>query len=391
VPNETAVERVGLNAHLLSLTQSYRGAGINGYIFRLLAHLPAMEQPAGRRPRQYVAYLHDRAFDPPAGLAVARSRWDTASPWRRIAWEQTALARAAQGLELLHGLAFVTPAAAACPTVVTVHDLSFVRFPEAFRPFNRNYLNWATRMSVRRAARVIAVSECTRRDVIDLLGVAPERVVTVPNGVGAEFGPAPAAQVEAFRRQAGLPERFILYVGTLEPRKNLERLVDAYAAWRSRTSSPAPLVIGGGKGWFYRSIFARVQALGLEEQVLFPGFIPAEALPWWYRAAALFVYPSRFEGFGLPVLEAMASGTPVVTSTAGALAEVAGDAALAADPDDTAGLAGAIERALAEPDLAAQMAAAGLRRAAGYSWERTARETAAVYDAVLDRHPGETQ
>jgi glycosyltransferase involved in cell wall biosynthesis len=134
-----------------------------------------------------------------------------------------------------------------------------------------------------------------------------------------------------------------------------------------------------------------VQALGLEEQVLFPGFIPAEALPWWYRAAALFVYPSRFEGFGLPVLEAMASGTPVVTSTAGALAEVAGDAALAADPDDTAGLAGAIERALAEPDLAAQMAAAGLRRAAGYSWERTARETAAVYDAVLDRHPGETQ
>jgi glycosyltransferase involved in cell wall biosynthesis len=184
-----------------------------------------------------------------------------------------------------------------------------------------------------------------------------------------------------------LPEHFILFLGTLEPRKNIVRLLEAYALWlhkRSASTKDAPtLVIAGAKGWFYETIFARVNELGLAEHVIFPGFVPTEELPWWYRAAELFVYPSLFEGFGLPVLEAMACGTPTITSNASSLPEVAGDAALLIDPEDAEGLAGAMAHVLAEPEVAAKMRAAGLRQAARFSWARTAEQTAAVYRTVL--------
>ncbi len=381
---------VGLNAHLLSLTSTYRGAGINGYIYQLLRRLPDTSNIAP--PLRYRAFLHDPTFEAPAGLRVVRSRWDTRSPWRRIAWEQTALARVARHarqLDLLHGLAFAAPLTARCPTVITVHDLSFLRFPDAFRHLNRVYLTWMTRRATRRAARVIAVSESTRRDVIALCGVPPERVVTIPNGVDEAFCPAAPPEVAAFRRRQGLPERFILYLGTLEPRKNLETLITAYARWRTNLDADAPpLVIAGGKGWFFQTIFTRVAELGLTDAVHFPGFVPAADLPWWYRAAELFVYPSRFEGFGLPVLEAMACGTPVITTTASSLPEVAGDAALLVAPDDTDALTAAFQQMLAEPALRAHYREAGLRRAALFSWPRTAAATARVYREILAAAPG---
>lgn len=374
-------QRVGLNAHLLSLTQTYRGAGINGYIYHLLRHLPEVGASEGLT---YTAFLFEPAFLPPAGLQVHRSRWDTRSPWRRIVWEQTRLARLARGLDLLHGLAFAAPLLAPCPTVVTVHDLSFMRFPDAFRRANRVYLTLFTRLSTRRAARVIAVSESTRRDVIALCGVAPEKVVTVHNGVDEAFRPADPPAVAAFRRAKGLPDRFILFLGTLEPRKNLGALLHAYAGLRARSREGAPkLVIAGGKGWFYERVLAEVDVLGLADDVIFPGYVAADELPWWYRAAELFVYPSRFEGFGLPVLEAMACGTPVITTTSSSLPEVAGDAAILVDPDDVPALSDAMERVLADPGLQGALRAAGLQRAAGFSWQRTAAETARLYRDVL--------
>jgi len=274
---------------------------------------------------------------------------------------------------------------------VTVHDLSFLRYPNAFRPLNRLYLNLITKASTRRAACVIAVSESTRQDVITLCGVPGEKVVVIPNGVTEDFSPANPVEVAEFRRRKGLPERFILFLGTLEPRKNLVRLIDAYALWRqtayptgrgSSSSVPA-LVIAGGKGWFYDQIFARVTKLGLTNDVLFPGFVPGEELPWFYRAAELFVYPSLFEGFGLPVLEALASGTPTITSAASSLPEVAGDAALLVNPEDTQSLADAMGQVLSNPALAAQLRADGPRQAKQFSWTRTAIATTAVYRKVL--------
>lgn len=374
-----AKHHVGLNAHLLSLTQTYRGAGINGYIYHLLQHLPE----AGGEMR-YTAYLHDPTFTAPDGLTVYRSRWDTRSPWRRILWEQTRLAGLTRRLDLLHGLAFAAPLAAACPTVITVHDLSFLRFPTAFRPFNRIYLSLFTRWSTRRAARVIAVSESTRQDVISLCDVPAERVVTVPNGVSEQFAPAEPRAVAEFRARAGLPERFILFLGTLEPRKNIVGLLEAYRVARKEAPALLPkLIVAGGKGWYYDTIFARVAELGLTDAVIFPGFVSAKELPWWYRAAEVFVYPSQFEGFGLPVLEAMACGTPVITSNTSALPEVAGDAALLVPPDDAPALANALLRVLADPMRRAQMRDAGFRQAAQFSWTRTVTETVAVYRSVL--------
>lgn len=374
--------QIGLNAHLLSLTTTYRSAGINGYIYQLLNRLPA--EMSGSPELAFVAYLHDPCYRPSPGLRVVRSAWDTGNPWRRIVWEQTRLAALSRRLDLLHGMAFVCPLASACPTVVSVHDLSFMRYPEAFRRFNRTYLSLFTRLSVRRAARVIAGSESTRQDVIELCRVRPERVVTVLDGVDEAFTPASADACDEFRRAKGLPDGYILYLGTLEPRKNIARLIDAYAALkRPGGCRMPPLVIAGAKGWFYESLFTQVTSLGLLDDVLFPGFVAADELPWWYRAATLFVYPSRFEGFGLPVLEAMASGTPVITSNVSSLPEVAGDAALLVHPDDTAALSDAIASLLSDDALRGRLRTAGLARAATFSWNRTAAETIGVYRQVL--------
>jgi glycosyltransferase involved in cell wall biosynthesis len=380
--------RVGLDAHLLSLTQSYRAAGINGYIFELLNRLP--EHASGDPPLDLVAYLHEPAFRAPASLRVERSRWDTTNPMRRIAWEQSVLAAASRGLDLLHGMAFATPVAAACPTVVTVHDLSFMRFPHAFRRANRAYLSALTRLSVRRAARVIVGADSTRRDVIELCGAQPDRVVTVPYGVTDAFTPGRAEGAADFRRRKGLPDRFILFLGTLEPRKNVGRLIEAYAVLREREGpSRAPkLVLAGGKGWFYENLFAQVSGLGLGEDVLFTGYVPGEELVWWYRSAFMFVYPSLFEGFGLPVLEALACGVPTITSNVSSLPEVAGDAALLVDPHDTEGLVRAMKRLLDDSDLRAELARAGVRQAKQFPWSRTAAETAAVYRDALGAAPG---
>jgi glycosyltransferase involved in cell wall biosynthesis len=377
------VRRVGLNAHLLSLTQTYRGAGINNYAHQLLRHLPATAQ-IGEPELAYEAYLYDRNFAPPPGLAVRRSRWDTRSPWRRIAWEQTRLAALSGRLDLLHGLAYVAPLAAVCPTVVTIHDLSFIRLPETFRPGNRLYLTLVTRLSVRRAARVIADSESTRQDVLALCAAPAERVVTIPIGVGPEFSPAPQAEVAEWRRRQGLPDRYLLYLGTIEPRKNLVRLVEAYAQLRSADAATPPLVIAGAAGWYYEQVFARVEALGLGDVVSFPGYVPEAEKPWWYRAADLFVYPSLFEGFGLPVLEALACATPVVTTAVSSLPEVAGSAAvLVEEPDKPAALAQALAAVLTDCSLADRLRQAGPAQAARFTWTATAAATTAVYRAVL--------
>jgi glycosyltransferase involved in cell wall biosynthesis len=375
---------VGLNAHLLSLSQSYRGAGISWYIFNLLTRL----KQASPDFFHYSAFLHDRAFQAQAGaLSLYYSRLPTHKPMVRIVWEQLVqpvLLRQAN-VDLLHALAFVAPLAAPCPFVVTIYDLSFLRYPEAFRPFQRWYLTHFTAHSAQRARAVIAISESTRQDVINLLGVPPGRVHTIYCGADERFRPLPPAEVAAFKAAQHLPETFVLFLGTLEPRKNVEGLIRAYAHWRERDSKAPPLVIAGGKGWYYRSIFHLVETLNLTGSILFPGYIPQEDLPLWYNAAALFVYPSYFEGFGLPALEAMACGTPVITSTVSSLPEVAGHhyTARLVDPNDTELLAETMAEVMNQADLRLHMRENGLIQAAKFRWEKTARETAAVYRRVM--------
>jgi glycosyltransferase involved in cell wall biosynthesis len=300
----------------------------------------------------------------------------------RIFWEQCiqpwALGRA--GVDLLHGLALVGPLLITRPFVLTIHDLSFLHYPQSFRGAKRLYLKLFTRLSVQRAQRVIAASESTRSDLMQQYGIPADRVDRVYYGLDQQFHPLPPGEVAAFRVQNGLPDRFMLFVGTLEPRKNVARLVEAYA--RLPQDRP-PLYIVGGKGWLCDDIFARVEALHLGDEFRFAGYVPGQELPWWYNAAELFVYPSLYEGFGLPPLEAMACGTPVVTSGVSSLPEVVGPAGVTVDPTDIDALAGAISQILADGELRQRMRTDGLAQAGKFSWQEAARQTVSSYRRAL--------
>ena len=371
--------RVGLNAQLLSLGESYRGAGLSRYILNLLTYLPQVDGELS-----YVAFLGD-AHARFAGWKQRVSRWPTQNPASRIVWEQIAQPWAAwrEKLNLLHAPVYVGPILAPCPIVVTVHDLSFFMHPDLFRPLNRIYLQRFTRRTVGRAVAVIADSESTRTDLVEALGMTKDRVTVIHPGVGDEMRPIDDHQVQAFRRSHGLPERMILFLGTLEPRKNLPALLEAYAIMRTQPGFDHRLVIAGGKGWHYEGIYAQVERLRLRGQVMFPGYVPQTELALWYNAADLFVYPSLYEGFGMPPLEAMACGIPVVVSNVSSLPEVVGDAGLAVDPHDAQGLAAAMLEVLHDRQLHQTLRKAGLARARRYPWKATAVKTARLYHQVL--------
>jgi glycosyltransferase involved in cell wall biosynthesis len=376
---------IGLNAQLISDQAGYRGAGVNNYGRQLLAALgqAALDRDTDHR---FTAFVHTSGLNI-AGINLAVGSPLLERPAARIAWEQAVLPfeLAHRRAGAVHGLVNVLPLASRLPGVVTVHDLSFVRTPQLLPPVKRFYLARLCAASVARARAVIAVSRQTADDVQHHFGAPASKVHVVYNGVGAGFTPRRAEESAGFRQSKGLPRRYFLYLGTLEPRKNLEVLVRAFAAWRSAAGPAAgevKLVLAGGKGWYYDTIFAQVAALGLAEAVIFPGFLPAAELPDWYAGAELFVYPSVLEGFGLPVLEAMACGAPVICSQAAGLLEVAGDAALTFPAGDEAALAAALHSLSQNSAQADHLRERGLARAAIFSWTQAAAQTLAVYDSL---------
>lgn len=372
---------VAINAHLLAHTTSFRRAGVSHYIEQVLLHLAQIDHE-----NRYTIYttrgLDQAALGLPSNFVVKPSRLPTINPRIRIPWEQGIAPFLLRGkVDLYHGCLNVAPLLSPVPTVITIHDLAFIRFPQTFRAYNRIYLDLATRLSARRASRILAVSEHTKREVAGLLGVPPERIVVTPNATRSHFRPFAADIIDQFRARKGLPARFILYVGTLEPRKNLTTLLEAFALVSRRVPS-VPLLIGGGKGWMYQPIFARLEQLNLQDRVKFVGYIPEEELPLWYAAATIFVFPSIYEGFGMPPLEAMACGTPVITSNTSSLPEVVGDAGLMVDPAAPTALADAMMQLLTDADLHAALRQRGLERARRFSWTETAAKTLAVYREV---------
>jgi glycosyltransferase involved in cell wall biosynthesis len=378
------VARIAFNAQLLSYGQWYRSAGISRYLDRTLHHLaPYLE---GETSLAFVGPAVPADAPSLKWLTVARTRLPTQRPLVRIAWEQLALPLALQRwqADLLHAPAYVAPLASSVRQVVTFHDLSFYRLPEAFNRTNRIYLQTFARLTARRAQRLIAVSEFTRQELRRLLGVPLERVAVVPNGVDPRFRPeTDPAVLAAFRARAGLPDRFILYLGTLEPRKNLPALLRGYARARQQ-GVREPLVIAGGRGWGDTDLARLVEQLVLTDAVRLVGFVPMSEQPLWYNAATLFAYPSRYEGFGLPPLEAMACGTAVVTSDRSSLPEVVGDAGVLVDPDDPEALAAALVRLLGDDGRRQELGRRGQARARAFTWEAAAAATARVYRATLN-------
>ncbi len=363
---------IGLNAHLLSGQAGYRTAGIHHYIDNLLQHL-GQAAPSDWRFTAMVGARNAAQFQ---GMTVRRAYWDSESPLKRILWEQLAQPWQLGDFDLYHALAFVAPMWLTKPCVVTVYDLSFIHYPQVLSPVRRLYLRLFTAPTCRRARRVIAISHSTAHDLTKTLGIPAGKIDVAAPGYNPDvFRRLPAEQVEAFRRDKGLPERFWLFIGTLEPRKNLPTLLRAYAALPERL----PLIVAGGKGWQYDDIFGTVEQYGLANVVHFPGFVPAEELPFWYNSAEVFIYPSVFEGFGLPVLEAMACGTPVIVSDASSLPEIAGAIGLRVPPHETAAWSDALYRALTDEDWRLQAAGNGPVEAARYRWQATAQETIASY------------
>lgn len=367
---------IGINAHLLATTAGYRRAGIHHYIHQIVRHLP----PA--TDTDYTVYTRlVEGWDRRVDMRLAGTRLPTGRRAARIVWEQAVwpLQARRDGLTLMHSMAFATPRLAPCPVVVTIYDLSFIENPEAFPAAQRRYLMAETAYSCRHAARLVAISDSGRGDIHRLYGVPLEQIDVVLPGVAAQYRPLPAEEVAAFRQRQGLPEQFILHVGTLQPRKNIPTLLEAVA----RLDRPdVPLVLVGGKGWIFDSIDERVEALGLSNRVRFAGYVDDEQLPLWYNAAAVLVMPSLYEGFGLPVAEALACGTPVVAAATSSLPEAGGAVALYFDPRDADALAACLARALDDPAVRQCARAAGPAHAARFSWARAGADMAAVYRRV---------
>ena len=292
--------------------------------------------------------------------------------------------------DLYHATDFVLPPVTPrTRTVLTVHDLTFERDPASAPPRLLPFLKRVVPLSIRRATHIVADSHATARDLADLYAVPASRITVIHSGVDERFSPhdnssATAVRLADLRARYRLPaEPFILTVGTMQRRKNHLTLVRALARLCETSGAGVRLVIAGGQGWLYEDVQEEVARLSLADQVIFTGFVDDADLPDLYRAAAVFAFPSLYEGFGIPPLEAMACGIPVVVSNASSLPEVVGDAGLLADPLDVDGLAAALNRALTDTEWRTLSISRGLKRAATFTWRRAAQQLAAVYGQVL--------
>ncbi|HEU0025726.1 MAG TPA: glycosyltransferase family 1 protein [Ktedonobacterales bacterium] len=379
---------VAINAQLVSFAESYRNAGVSRYTYTLLDALCRVDDDL-----TCTVFINAQEAIPAAASSMGKSprirlvpsRWRTSNAARRILWEQLDLPGQIRrsGAQIFHAPVNVLPERVSVPAIVTIHDLSFVRYPQFFRPTRRVYQRLFTERSARRAAAIIAVSEATRQDIISAFGVPPNRVRVIYPSISHDFRPEPdSARLDAFRARHRLPPRYLLYLGTLEPRKNLVTLVEAYARLLAAAPSTPPLILAGAKGWYYQPLFERVRALGLERNVTFAGYVSREEQALWYAGAALFLYPSLYEGFGLPVAEALACGVPTLTSNVSSLPEAGGPVAIQAPPDDAHALAQAMRDALADPTLPERVRAEGPQWTRRFSPEQMAWRYVNTYAAV---------
>ncbi|MFQ5855090.1 MAG: glycosyltransferase family 4 protein [Anaerolineae bacterium] len=316
----------------------------------------------------------------------------------KLWFEQVAFRRATvkQGADVAHIPYFASPAFPTMPTVVTVHDLIPMVLPAYRRSALVRAYTWLVAAGARRADAIIADSQCSKRDIVAHLKVKPQRVHVIPLAASPQFHPATSGEVEQARRRYRLPDRYALYLGGFDQRKNVGALLRAFA--QVQAGGFRTLRLGSGRITDLGLVIAgrlpvsdtdftpdpqRIAAqLGIEESVVFPGWIDEQDKPALYSGAELFVFPSTYEGFGLPVLEAMACGTPVVTSSTSSLPEVVGEAGLAVDPDDINALAQAISAVLGDAERRQAMRQTSLSQAGRFSWERTAKATHAVYEDI---------
>lgn len=306
------------------------------------------------------------------------------APCSRV-WSAWTFPRALKedGIQVAH-VQYTMPPRMPCPTVTTIHDVSFKRFPKFFRLMDRWILDWAVKTASKKAARIIAPSEFTKNELVSLYRIDPGKIAVTYEGVDEQFRPMDRSVTHALvGEKYGLSSPFILTLGVIQPRKNLGRLLEGFAALKGNLESEHKLLIVGKYGWKEANLERRIAELGLAEDVVLTGYAPYEDLPALYNAADVFVYPSVYEGFGLPPLEAMACGTPVITGDSSSLPEVVGEAGVMVDPYDPDAFTEAMARVLSSESLRAEMSARGLAQAKKFSWDKMAQETLAVYRQVV--------
>jgi glycosyltransferase involved in cell wall biosynthesis len=364
--------RMGINVSLVSDNATYRRTGVSRYISELVSAMQ-VAMPTGDTLIRLGSEHNGLREWPPA----------------RIVWEQTALAVRAHALrvDVLHSPVNVAPLTWRGPSVVTVHDLAFLQYPKHLSARRRAWLRTAVRLSVQRADRVIAVSQSTADDLVSWLDLPRERVAVIHSAPSPAIRAMEGAALERFRRRNMINRPFVLAVGTLEPRKNLPTLLGAFA--KVKHAIPHDLVVVGPPGWLTGELQHAVRDLDLGGRLRMTGFVSDVDLGGWYSAADLFAFPSYYEGFGLPAVEAMRCGVPVLASDTSCFPEVVGDAGVLLPPDDVQGWADTMTTLLQDSRAREEMAARGQQRASRFTWERTVALTRATYgDAVGLPHRG---
>lgn len=368
--------RIGIDARIVH----YARGGISNYVSRLLVSLAAL----GIDSDFYVLHSRKDRTPPAPGPNFRPIACWTPSHHRLERWMLGAEA-ARLRLDLLHSPDFIPPAFGYRRSVITVHDLNFIYYPQFLTAASHRYYNQQIKWAVRRTDHILADSRATKADLISLLDVEPEKITVVHLAADPAFRPLSEAQTRQVAARYDLEPGYLLCVGTLEPRKNIPGLLQAYRSLLDARATGAPLVLIGGKGWLYDEIFEQVEKLALTGQVCFLHNVPDADLVELYNGAGVLTTPSFYEGFGLPALEAMACGTPVVVADRASLPEVVGEAGLLVDPDDPDDIAQALARALTDEPLRERMRELGLAQAAHFTWEKAARETLGVYQRVLVR------
>ena len=371
--------RIGIDATALPP----RPVGAGNYIINLIRSLEAQA-----RNDEIVVFAESHGRDLIGVPPRQGFEWVTVPemhPAVRLIWEQTifpGLVRSAK-VELLHSLHYTRPVRLGCASVVTLLDMTFFLYPQLHTRAKRLYFPRIIRMSARRADAFAAISESTRKDAIRLLKIPPEKILTTPLGVDRSFHLIEDERLlEEVRHRYDLPEKFVLYVGLIEPRKNLPLLIRAYRRLTAQ-ETPYDLVLAGRLGWNYNEVLQSIERFGLRNRVRMPGYIPQGDLPLVYNLASLFIYPTTYEGFGLPVLEAMACGVPIITTRVSSLPEIVGKAGELLPENDEAALLKAMLRLLIDSELREKRKIAGFEQAAKFIWERTARLTLQLYRKAI--------
>jgi len=367
----------------------HQGAGLSRYAERLVATLAA-QQPDLELTLFYNSHSHHQPPTSLAGIPVSKVQMGQYN-WRLQALgsqlsgrTMKKIADAVQPGGIYHATEHLLPKLP-CPTIMTVHDLIFERYPQHHTWRNVQFLRTAMPRFVRAASALIAISKQTRDDLIEFYQTPAEKIHVIYEGIDERFHPASDAEIARVKAEYSPDRPWLLMVGTLEPRKNHAAAIRALRILK-REGFPHRLLCVGGKGWLFGQVNAIVAELGLTNDVVFAGYAPDQDLPALYSGADCSLVPSLYEGFGFPVLEAMACNAPVVSSNTSSLPEVAGDAALLVPPTDHQALADAIRLVLTQPGYANQLRTRGLVQAAKFRWEKCAAETAALYHAVAEAH-----